>query len=115
MEFTVLREGNPEWKLHIKFDNEEELISKLEKMAIINLELKTCIQVWDHILKGFSEYLAVNLYQYLYACEIKEELRRIESCQELVWGLCPDVKEATILSIDAPNLKDHELSISQSV
>tara|TARA_R110002050_G_scaffold243066_1_gene379384 strand:+ start:7617 stop:7964 length:348 start_codon:yes stop_codon:yes gene_type:complete len=115
MEFTIVREGNPEWKLILKFENTELLIKKLEKIAESNLELKSCIKDWSNVLKGFSQYLAVNIYQFLYACKIRDDQRRLKSCQELLWGLCPDVTEVTVLSVDAPNVKDHELTISQSV
>tara|TARA_R110001592_G_scaffold323443_1_gene602716 strand:+ start:10149 stop:10496 length:348 start_codon:yes stop_codon:yes gene_type:complete len=115
MEFTIVREGNPEWRLILKFENTKVLSSKLEQMAEVNFELKSCIKDWDNVLKGFSQYLAVNIYQFLYACQIGEERRRLRSCQELIWGLCPEIKEVTILSVDAPNVKDHDLTIRQSV
>jgi len=114
MEFTILREGNPVWKLKLKFESIELLTNKVSRMAQSNFELKSNIKDWDSFLKGFAHYVATNLYQFLYACQIQDEGRRLSSCQELLRGLCPDIKEVTILEVDAPNVKDHELTISQS-
>jgi len=115
MEINISREGNPLWKLKLKFDSTEELTNKVSKMAHSNFELKSSIENWDSFLKGFAHYVATNLYQFLYACQIQDEARRLNSCQELLTGLCPNIKEVEIMAVDAPNLKDHEFTISQSV
>jgi hypothetical protein len=111
MKVVVLREGNPEWKIVFNIIELERLKAKAIAMAKSNFTLRKAIKEWDSESKGLAAYFAVNIYQYLYACNIKDDKRRLQSSQELLYGFAPDIKEVTILSVDAPNTEDHDLTI----